>query len=190
LALSATAFAAVLATSFFGFAEHLNAAVLDANSGSSWSHGVIDALLLGATAAGMIGVWLSRGEDRPWIVAAAIFLLLAVDELSPLHASVDQLGWGKALYAPILLVLSVSIWRLSAGTDQSATVRLGLTMLLVSFGFHVFGPLVVNAIGWGSNSWGYQVKGVLKQGTELAGWLFVVPALWRLAVGDPAMPRH
>jgi hypothetical protein len=185
LALSATAFAAVVATSFFGFAEHLNVALLDANSGSSWSHGVVDALLVGAAAAGVIGVWRSPRKKRLWIVAAVIFLLLAIDELSPLHVHVDQLIWGKMLYAPILLVLSLCLWRLAAGTGQSAAIYVGLAMLLVSFAFHVFGPLVESALGWSSNSWGYQVKGVLKQGTELAGWLLVVPALWQSVRGVP-----
>jgi hypothetical protein len=39
---------------------------------------------------------------------------------------------------------------------------------------------VVEALGWGSGSWVYQVKVGIKEGAELAGWLLVVVALTRL----------
>jgi hypothetical protein len=36
---------------------------------------------------------------------------------------------------------------------------------------------VVQALGWGTGSWAYQVKVGLKQGTELAGWLLILLGL-------------
>jgi hypothetical protein len=44
---------------------------------------------------------------------------------------------------------------------------------------HVLGPHVVQALGWGTDSWAYQVEVGLKEGMELAGWLLLVFALWR-----------
>ena len=53
--------------------------------------------------------------------------------------------------------------------------------LIISYAIHVFGVQAVEALGWGIESLAYQLKVGVKQGTELAGWLLLVLALWRLA---------
>jgi hypothetical protein len=60
-------------------------------------------------------------------------------------------------------------------------VYAGLALLLSSLVIHVLGPDVVHALGWQQGSWAYQIKVALKEGTELAGWVVLVPAVVALA---------
>jgi len=66
------------------------------------------------------------------------------------------------------------------GSEQAPLVRAAILVLIVAYVVHVLGARVVEALGWGSGSWVYQVKVGIKEGAELAGWLLVVVALTRL----------
>jgi hypothetical protein len=186
---AAAGFVSVLITHLIDFgADDLRISVLDAGSSSSWSHGVIAAMLAAATAVAVIGA--SRSETHPtlWGVAAGILGFLTVDELSSLHAQIDQISWGKAIYAPILLALAVCLWMVDDRSSHTVALRAGLATLFVSFAIHVFGPHVVHALGWGDNTWADQIKIGLKQGTELAGWLLVLGGLCAVAFRPRALP--
>jgi hypothetical protein len=184
--LAGVAVAAVVVTHLVNFgADDLRIRLFDANSDSSWSHLMVAGTLVAATGVGLIGAWRSQRQRSLWSAVAGILGFLSIDEISSLHAQIDQMSWGKVLYAPILLALCVCVWRLSDGGERSVVVRAGLATLLVSFGIHVFGPHVVHALGWGTDSWAYQAKVALKQGTELAGWLLVLWGLWRLVLSRP-----
>jgi hypothetical protein len=180
--LAGAGFVAVLITHLVDFgSDGLRVGVLNADSDASWSHRLIAATLVAATAVAAVNAWRSRERRGLWAVVAGILAFLAVDELSSLHTQVDQMAWGKALYGPILLVLGVCLWRLAARRPQGLVLRVGVAILFLSFGIHVFGPHIVHALGYGTDSWPYQVKVALKQGTELAGWLLVFIGLWRPA---------
>jgi hypothetical protein len=94
---------------------------------------------------------------------------------------VDRLANGKLVYAPLLVVLVVCVWRLLGSSDHAALMFTGLVALFVSYTIHILGMAVMHGLGWASDSWGFQVRAALKEGMELAGWLLVVAALWRLA---------
>jgi hypothetical protein len=189
--LAAAGFVAVLVTHLIDFgSEHLRITVLDAGSSSSWSHGVIAAMLAAATAVAVVGAWRSETHPTLWGVAAGILGFLTVDELSSLHAQIDQISWGKAIYAPILLALAVCLWMVDDRSSQAFALRAGLATLFVSFAIHLFGPHVVHALGWGDNTWADQIKIGLKQGTELAGWLLILGGLWALAFKPRAYSEH
>ena len=188
--LAGAALCAVLVTHLVNFgSDHLRVRVLDAGSDSSWSHVVIAIALLVATAIGLVGIRRSATQRREWIAATGVLAFLSISELTSLHARIDEMSWGKLVYAPILLVLCLCLWRISDRTEHRLVIRAGIAMLVVSFGIHVFGPHVVHALGWGTDSWAYQIKVGLKQGTELAGWLLVVWGLWRVARGRGADAR-
>jgi len=175
---AALALAAVVITHLVDFgADNLRISLLNADSSSSWSHLVVIAALVGATGISAIAATRRDGRRGLWLVATVILAFLVVDEISPLHTQVDDMSWGKALYAPILVVLGVCLWRLSAGRPQRIVVRAGIVTLGVSFAIHVFGPHLLAALGLGASSWAYQVKVALKEGTELAGWLLVLAGL-------------
>jgi hypothetical protein len=111
------------------------------------------------------------------MTAAALTLLFAV-EVSPAHAQVDRLSYGKLIYLPLLAWLVACVWRLLDGSDQITLLWVGLAVLGSSYAVHLLGPAVVRALGWGTDSLGYQVKVGLKEGTELSGWALLVLALW------------
>jgi hypothetical protein len=179
---AALGLASVVVTHLVNFGtDHLRVQALDAGLDSSWSHRVDAAALAAGTVVALVGTSRSQAHRMPWGLTAAILGFLAIDEISTLHTRVDAVSWGKALYAPLLVVLAVCVWRLSDRTDQALIVRGGLLMLVVSFGIHVFGLHVVHLLGWSSSSWAYQVKVALKQGTELAGWVLLLIGLWGLA---------
>ncbi|MEA2212399.1 MAG: hypothetical protein QOF83_2347 [Solirubrobacteraceae bacterium] len=174
---AALALVTVLATHLFNFGSGSRIGLLDASSSASWSHVLIAAILVLATLTAATGLRLARTQRAPWVAAAGILAFLAVAEISPLHASIDRMAWGKLLYVPLLFVLGVCLWRLWAGAGARSLVRTGLGTLILSYAIHVLGPHVVQALGWGTGSWAYQVKVGLKQGTELAGWLLILLGL-------------
>jgi hypothetical protein len=118
------------------------------------------------------------------MTAVGLFALFTV-EVSPAHAQVDRLSNGKLIYLPLLGCLGICVWRLARGSGQVTVMRVGLVTLVGSYAMHVLGPDVLREVGWGPNSWAYQVKVGLKEGTEFAGWLLVVVALWRAGAARP-----
>ena len=153
--------------------------LLNANLASSWSHrATAGALLLGG---GLAAVRAGRAARRRrwWGAAGAGLILLFVVEVSPAHVQVDRLSHGKLIYVPLLACLVVCVLRLVEGTDQLTVLRVALVALTGSYVVHVLGPDAVRALGWGTDSWAYQVKVGLKEGLELSGWLLLVWALWR-----------
>jgi hypothetical protein len=152
--------------------------VLNANLASSWSHRATAAtLLLGGGLAA-----LRAGQAAPlrrwWSPTAAVLILLFVVEVSPAHVQVDRLSYGKLVYVPLLAALVICVVRLLDGSDQVTVMGVGLGALAASYAVHILGPAVVRLLGWGTDSWAYQVKVGLKEGMELSGWLLLVWALW------------
>ena len=165
-------------------ADNERIGLLNANLASSWSHrATAGALLLGG---GLAALRAGRAARRRlwWGATAAALVFLFVVEVSPAHVQVDRLSYGKLIYVPLLGCLVVCVVRLVQGSDQVTMVRVALAVLAASYAVHVLGPGAVRALGWGTDSWAYQAKVGLKEGTELSGWLLLVFALWR--VGSPA----
>jgi hypothetical protein len=153
--------------------------LLDANVDSSWSHRATSAALAAGAVLALLAAVRSTAQRAWWMATAGILILLCLVEISPAHVQVDRLASGKLVYAPLLVVLVICVWRLLGSSDQAALMWSGLAALFASYTIHIFGMAVMHALGWGSESWGYQVRAALKEGTELAGWLLVVLALWR-----------
>jgi hypothetical protein len=177
--------------------DGLGIRLLNANSASSWSHRADAAMLAAGAVLALFGARRSTTRRRLWISVAVILALFLFDEVSSLHAHIDQLtrfdriSYGKLLYAPLLLVLVISICRLAAGTDQVSLLLVGLLTLLVSYLTHVFVLSLV--IGWGYYSWAYQAVVGIKEGAALGGLVLLLSALWRLKAGSgipmpPASP--
>lgn len=183
LGVAATAFAAVLVSHLIDFgADDLRVALFNAESDGSWSHVLTAVVVVGATLITLAGARRVARHASLWTISAAILAFISVDEISSLHARIDAMSWGKLVYAPILAVLCVCLWRLSDRTARSLTLRAGIVTLIVSFGIHVFGPHIVSALGFSQDSWLYQIKVGLKQGTESAGWILVLLGLARQAL--------
>lgn len=177
---------AVILTNMIDFeADDLRVRVLNANLDSSWSHRATAGILAAGAVIALRTAWRTVRGRMLWGATAAMMILLFVVEISPLHVQVDRLSYGKLIYLPLLVGLVGCVCGLSAGSPLVALVRAGLAALVVSYGVHLFGAHVVNALGWGAGTWVYQLKVGVKEGTELGGWLLLVLALWRLAQARP-----
>lgn len=182
LLLAGAVVVAVLVTNLIDFgADHLRVRLLDANTDTSWSHRATAAALAAGAAVALLRAVRSNPRRAWWAATAGILVFLFVVEISPVHVQVDRLSYGKLVYAPLLVGLVVCVWRLANSSSHASLMLAGLAALFVSYTIHLFGMPVMHALGWGSESWGYQARAGLKEGAELAGWLLVVLTLWRLA---------
>ena len=167
-------------------ADDLRIKLLDSAYEWSWSHLVATAAFAAAAVLGVVGAHRSAGHRRAWQVTGGLFAFFFLDNVTRLHEHVAR--W-PLVYAPLLGVLMVSLAVLAWGTDQQRIVLGALMLLLASLAIHVLGPHVVRALGWGPDSWAYQIKVGLKEGSELAGWVLLLPPLAKLALDPrPAAP--
>jgi hypothetical protein len=182
-ALAGFAMLAVIATNQIDWsADRLGIKIINANLGFSWSHD-LDKLILASSVVAALGGALRPGRhQRLWATTAFILGLFLIDELSTLHAEIGGLhfGVGKLMYAPILLVLVICVWLLAAATKERFVVAVGVLVLSVCFGMHVVGMRILRHL-FGYLSSPYQLGVGIKEGSECAGFLLVVPALWRLS---------
>jgi hypothetical protein len=178
--LAAAAFALVLVSNLLSLGlDDLRTNLINANWEFSWSH-IADTILLGiGVCASLVGARATRADRRLWIATGAILAVFFLDEVSALHGQIGNLE--KLLYAPILAALVVCVYRLTARTPESALIVSALTTLLVAFAMHVAGLHLLRPIGY--TTYVYQAGVGFKEGTELAGLILLVIALWRRAGG-------
>jgi len=180
LVVAGAAAAAVVVTNALDFQAGFSSRLLNANLSASWSHRATAVALVAGTVIALLRA--GRAGDRLlWTLSGIALLALFVVEVSSVHVEVDRLSYGKLIYLPLLIALVWGVSRLAAGRAPAALVRAGVLTLIISYAIHVFGVHIVEALGWGIQSLAYQLKVGVKQGTELAGWLMLVLALWRLA---------
>jgi hypothetical protein len=153
---------------------------LDAQYEWSWSHLASTAMFGAGACACAVGAVARRERRAVWLGTSAAFAFLCVDGATRLH---DGLSLWPVLYVPVLGGIAAGVLVLSAGTPLAGVARAGLLVLGASLVVHVVGHEAVRAVGWGPETWGYQLKVAFKEGLELAGWALLVPTLVRLAVG-------
>jgi hypothetical protein len=177
--LALTAIGAVACTHLLNFGlYHLRYRILNANSAASWSHIVATASLAAGAVVCITGARRARSQRATWIATAVVLGLFFIDEVSGLHARIDALNHGKLLYGPVLVVLAVSVWRLTIHTPQALSVRACAVLLAVSYLIHVLEPHnIAHSLGWSTDGWNFQVVVAIKEGTELAGVLLALSAL-------------
>lgn len=159
-------------------ADHPDLRLFDASAEWSWSHVAASGAMAAAALAGVAGARRGRGRPGAWWTTAGLFGVLLLDNVTRLHTHV---GAWPVIYLPILGGIAAAAWTLARGSREAPVVAAALLTLVASLAVHVLGPSVVHALGQGGGSWAYQVKSGLKEATELAGWVLLVPALWRLA---------
>lgn len=129
--------------------------------------GVISLLAQAGTVL-VIGVRCLSPSRRGWwlVVGALTAMLLAVRALLP-----DQ----PVAYALPVTVAFVLFWWLTTSDDPAArtVLRVGLFVLAFSFAVHIVGPKIIDHYGYTYGSWPYEIKGMTKHSTELAGWVLV-----------------
>lgn len=191
LLLAAGVAGAVVFTDLLDFElDGMRVRVLNANLASSWSHRATAAVLLLGAGLATLRAGRAARLRRCWGSTGAALTLLFVVEVSPVHAQVDGVSYGKLVYVPVLAGLVVCVLRLLDSSDLVRTMWVGLGALAASYAVHILGPAVVRVLGWATDSWEYQVKVGLKEGMELSGWLLLVWALWRGPVPRPPARRR
>jgi hypothetical protein len=160
------AFAQVVTQVIDAAAFGLHIAALNSDSHRS----VFGVLSLGAQAAtgGAVGVrCLSSSRRTAWLVLAGLIALVLVGRaLIPSEPA--------AFALPVAVAFALFWWLTATDYRRARTVvRVGLSLLAFSFVAHVVGPRIVNHLGYGVGSWPYELKGILKHSTELAGWILI-----------------
>lgn len=187
LAAAALVLAVETATHLLDFrALGFDSRILDSQYEWSWSH-LASTAMFGAGACACLAGAAGRPERRPvWLGTAAALAFLCIDGATRLH---DGFSLWPVIYVPLLGGVAAGVLVLSAGTDLAPVARAALLVLGASLVVHVVGHQAVKAIGWGPETWGYQIKVALKEGLELAGWTLLVPTLARLAPARGAARR-
>jgi hypothetical protein len=147
---------------------------MNANLGTSPVAWVSPAAILVALVASIVLVRRTRrGLIRVLPFALAIVLVLATH-----HVGESIPHWQVLLLAPLGVTLVV-LWSAASDLHPSAdrTLRSGCLLLVVAFGLHVFGASILGHLGFGVDSWPYQVKVALKEGSEISGWMLIAGAL-------------
>jgi hypothetical protein len=182
--LAGAALAASVTTTLivFGAGAEGRLRFLDTAAEWSWTHVAATAAFAAGTVAAASALRAGTPPRPAWRLTAGAFGVLLADNVTRAHT---HIAFWPAVYAPLLAILAGSAWSIARGTEEAPVVGAGLGLLAASIGIHVLGPGVVETLGWSRGSWAYALKVGLKEGTELAGWTLVVPALWRCA-GSPA----
>lgn len=118
-----------------------------------------------AVAAGFRGFH-SEQRVRWFILAAIAGSLVAVRAALP--------GSAAAFAAPCVVVFAL-VWSLTSAdrTRARSMVRVSLYLLTFSFAVHIVGLKIVHELGFGGNTWPYEIKCLLKHSAELAGWILL-----------------
>jgi uncharacterized membrane protein YfbV (UPF0208 family) len=148
----------------------LRVTALDSNVHGS-IFGVISIVAQGASAVAMVVRARTASQPRVWaLLAAVVGALTVVRIVTSYNAAV--------LIVPVAVVF-VLVWQLTADDPVEArmVVRAGLLLLVFSFVVHAVGPKLVTALGYSVNSWPYEIKSMLKHGSEMAGWMLLAVGL-------------
>jgi len=151
-----------------------------------------------ALAAAAVAAWMlaARVRSARWLAAvlAGLLTFLAADQITDLH---DHISHWLAFYLPVLAATFAGLVAVARGRsgrlrvpgrrrmgrlDTDQLIGTGLLLLAFSFLAHVSGERFLLEIRAANpTGWAYQIKAVVKHGTEVAGWLLIALGLLRLA---------
>jgi hypothetical protein len=182
-AIALLAIAAVLVTNVIDFkVDDLQSRILNANSSGSWSHRLGALLILAGAAVALVGAYRNASRRGAWLVLAGLMGFFFADEASSLHRSIDASSAGKLIYLPVLVLAAVCVWWLTRDVDAVPGVGAAMALLCAAYLMHLF-ALYDEHSAYLTGV--YQAKVGLKEGTELAGLLVALSALWGLAHARP-----
>jgi hypothetical protein len=136
-------------------------------SAVAWISPVALTVALGAA----IVIWrrrpVRRGSDLALVVLLAALLL---EMLTEVRNSIPH--WQLVLALPLgaILVLLLLQAREAHG-DAALCIVIGCAGLALSFAIHVVGGPALAHLGWGGDSWPYQVKVAIKEASEITGYM-------------------
>jgi hypothetical protein len=133
--------------------------------------GVLSVLALAVAVAFALALAAARGvgDRRLLFLPPLLSILLVLRVEHPLHVLLYALPFAAATFAVL--------WTLDAATGAARLVRLGCLSLVGSYAVHAAGTSIVSHLGYGPQTWPYQVKLVTKHSGEIAGWMLVAAGL-------------
>jgi hypothetical protein len=133
--------------------------------------GVVSIAVLAAALAGSARLALGAGGDRVPVAALAALLavLLVLRVAQPPHVLLLAL---PASAAALWL-----LWTAALPAAELRVVREGCVVLVLAFVVHGAGEWIVAQLGYGPDTWAYQIKAVVKHSGELTGWALVAGGL-------------
>jgi hypothetical protein len=142
-----------------------------------------------ALAAAAVSAWVLAARSRAArpvpAVLAGLLTFLAADQVTGLHNHIPH--W-LAFYLPVLVASFICLVAVARGFSEGSRFRLigaGLLLLTLSFFLHVFGPRLLLDLGLSdSTGWAYQIKAVIKHGTEVTGWFLITLGLFGLGLRE------
>lgn len=149
--------------------------------------GTVDDIALAAAA---VSAWVLATRPHPArrvaAVLAGLLTFLAADQVTGLHNHIPH--W-LAFYVPVLVASFICLVAVARDLSDGSRFRLigaGLLLLAFSFFLHVFGPrLLLRDLGLSDTTgWAYQIKAVIKHGTEVAGWFLIALGLFGLRLRE------
>jgi hypothetical protein len=124
------------------------------------------------------------------IAACACALLTLVERdhrkrLASLGALLAALFTLRIAQPPHVLLLAlpanaaalVLLWTAPLPESARRVLRDGCVVLVLAFGVHGIGEKIVADLGYGPDTWAYQIKAVVKHSGELLGWSLVAGGL-------------
>jgi hypothetical protein len=129
------------------------------------------AVLAAAACACALLILVERDRRRALAVLGAVLAtLLALRLAQPPHVLLLALPASAAALA--------LLWRAATPGPARRVVQEGCAVLVLAFVIHGVGEKVVADLGYGPETWAYQVKAVVKHSGELAGWALVAGGLF------------
>jgi hypothetical protein len=136
-----------------------------------------------------VGLCLVRAARRihtaRYLALAAGFAFVLVG--SRLHLR-DKLSAWPVVYLPVLAAIVVLLWTTLPREGPARRLAVAaFAVLAASLAIHELAPPLLERIGWGPGSWGYDIKVAFKQALELGGWTL---AACSLAVARPSRSQE
>jgi len=145
--------------------------------------GVVSLAALGVAVLAALATAIQDDERRVQFacLSGLLGLLLALRIAQPPHVLL--------LALPVSVAALGLLWTAAAAGTARRVMRDGCIVLALAFLVHGVGAAIVSWLGLGPETWGYQLKALVKHSGELAGWLLVAAALTLLALERKRKPK-
>jgi hypothetical protein len=106
------------------------------------------------------------------LAAAAILVFFAIDDALELHYGVPY--W-PIVYLPLFGIVGWTLWSLANASlpPTPHMLKAGLGLLIAAVLVDIIAPTLLERGGWDVGAWPHELKVVLKEGTQLAGWVLI-----------------
>jgi hypothetical protein len=134
--------------------------------------GIVSLAVLAAAAGACALLTLVERDRRRRLASlgAILAFLLALRLAQPPHVLLLALPASAAALA--------LLWKAAPPGPARRVVQEGCAVLVLAFVIHGVGEKVVADLGYGPETWAYQIKAVVKHSGELAGWALVAGGLF------------